>query len=554
MSTKTSYLSSMVTRTDVKAWAAGITRNISEDEIAELIDAIKACPGHKGALVDLLPEQAPLYAGRSANEVMRIRGYILAAFERVGLHDLAIPFVLEELESGRDAYLVAGAAKAIRGLRSPTAQVVPYLFKAIQNIKYVDDALTFDSYKPQWPLKHYTTALQEIFLTFAWLGAYARQAVDQLETLHKDEFADFSSSTRREIRKAIEQIQADSRTVSLDCCKLPLENVMVPDRALQNSNYSKMKQVELQDQDGSYLTYNQFFCDKPTILAFFYTRCSNPNKCSATITKLAHLQKSLQNQGLVSQIKIAAITYDPAFDLPPRLKGYGENRGFSFGEENCLFRVTSGFEDLQGFLALGVNFIGSLVNKHRIELFVLDKDGKVAYAFTRLQWDVEEVVEQAKQLVLQEKADRKAEDKQVFRGKAVLSSFQAVVVPMLVALFPKCPYCWAAYMSVFGVAGIQAIPYKPELLFVLILVMLANLWWMYKLALKRNGLLPFYLCCIGALCVVGGFYADFRMMLFMGLALSVAGTMLNNLPFATYAKIQYVFGSKYRRILKSRSI
>ena len=62
--------------------------------------------------MQLLPERISLYAGRSANETIRMRGYILAAFEQVELPDAALPYVLEELESGRDAYLVAAAARA----------------------------------------------------------------------------------------------------------------------------------------------------------------------------------------------------------------------------------------------------------------------------------------------------------------------------------------------------------------------------------------------------------------------------------------------------------
>jgi hypothetical protein len=64
-----------------------------------------------------------------------------------------------------------------------------------------------------------------------------------------------------------------------------------------------------------------------------------------------------------------------------------------------MFRARTGFRELQEHFQLGVNFTGSTVNRHIIELFVLDSRGKIVVAFTRLQWDVREVLEQARALL-----------------------------------------------------------------------------------------------------------------------------------------------------------
>jgi protein SCO1 len=136
----------------------------SEQEFAEFVDrAGREMNGQ--LLVELLPERIPVYRGRSANTVNRMRGYLLAAFERSGLPEQALPYVLEELESGRDAYLVAAAARSFRGRESRGSDAVPFLLKAIDNIKYVDDSVSFDSYRPSWPLSGHTTALEEIATT-----------------------------------------------------------------------------------------------------------------------------------------------------------------------------------------------------------------------------------------------------------------------------------------------------------------------------------------------------------------------------------------------------
>lgn len=373
-----------------------LDKDTSEDRIAELVDTIKRSPYQRDTLVELLPEQLPLYVGRSTNETIRIRGYILAAFEQVGLPEAAIPYVLEELETGRDAYLVAGAARAVRGLANPSSEFVPFLFKAIENIKYMDDALTFEQYKPRWPIANHTTALSEIFQSFEWLGSQAQSALSDLEVLYHSQ-DDFSTRNRRAIKIAIDAIQTGNKA-SHACCSgdasisnsfvtYPQDHVLKP---------GFVAAIEFEDQANNKLKYSEFFSRIPSIVVFFYTRCNNPNKCSLTITKLGKLQHAIREQGLEGQLKTAAITYDPEYDLPARLKAYGENRGVVFSDDHRFLRTPNGLKELQGFLNLGVNYGGATVNRHRIELFILDDQGRIAGTFARLQWDVEEVLDYAK--------------------------------------------------------------------------------------------------------------------------------------------------------------
>ena len=86
------------------------------------------------------------------------------------------------------------------------------------------------------------------------------------------------------------------------------------------------------------------------MVAFFYTRCDNPNKCSLTITKLGRLQRRLADLGLDGRIQTAAITYDPEFDLPARLRAYGENRGVVFSPSDRLFRTRGALAAAGGLL------------------------------------------------------------------------------------------------------------------------------------------------------------------------------------------------------------
>lgn len=537
-------------------WA--FDQHTCEEEIASFVDSIRQSPPLNCFLTALLPERLPLYANRSANEVIRIRGYILSAFEHVGLPKSAVPFVLEELESGRDAYLVAAAAKALRGLDQPTAKIIPFLFKAIENIKYADDSLTFDVYKPQWPIKQPTTALNEIFKTFEWLGAHATSALPRLGALCKAQGKEFSRTTRTKIEQAINRIRADASDVTPECCELPFGLSATINRfMLSDSDRSLVKDVEFEDQDGKTFKYPEFFSGIPSIVVFFYSRCGNPNKCSLTVTKLANLQDEIRKQGLDERIKTAAITYDPGYDLQSRLRAYGENRGIRFNNNNRFLRTLSGFRELQDYFRLGVNFFSSLVNGHRIELFIVDDHGEVVANFARLQWDAKEVLNRAK-LLVEPNGDEREIPQPACKlpglsklSRHIGSGTLSALPPLVVAFFPKCPICWAAYLSVFGITGLQNIPYSPWLRSAFGLLMLVNLLSIFKRSRKRYGDAAFYISLLGNLVLlVSSMKFQPSGATYIGIAMIFGGALLSSRSSQAGLSLK-AFVSRMRRRVSS---
>jgi protein SCO1/2 len=370
----------------------------AEEEIAALVDAVRARPGGGERLLELLPERHPLYEGRGANAVMRLRGYLLAAFKQTGLPDGALPYVLEELESGREAYTVAAAARAVRGMPAPRPAVVPFLLRAVENIRFSDDTVTFAVYRPSWPAAEGTTAMAEILETLEWMGTRAAAALPALEAMAGPRAAEFTRQNRERIARTIERIRADPAPASCCCAPAPLVGLTrhAPRPAAQPG---ALAEIGLEDQDGEALSYRAFFTGRPAVVAFFYTRCTNPDKCSATITRLARLQERMAEEGIGKRLRVAAITYDPEYDLPARLRAYGANRGFRFGPDDRLLRTRDGFPALSEHFQLGVGFTGTTVNRHRIELFILDGRGEVAVTFERLQWQVEDVLARAGELL-----------------------------------------------------------------------------------------------------------------------------------------------------------
>jgi protein SCO1/2 len=285
-----------------------------------------------------------------------------------------------------------------------------------------------------------------------------------------------------------------------------------------------------EDHAGNRIRYDDFFHGKPSIVAFFYTRCNNPQRCSLTITKLARVQRLLEQRNLDSRIHTAAITYDPAFDVPSRIQNFGNSRGLRMDAEHRMLRTTGDFERVKAYFGLGVNFIESLVSRHRVEVYILDVDGRVAASFERIQWDERQVADQAAALLDQkEEPARPTEPAPVppeKTRKAALVAFNALV-SLAIAFFPKCPICWAAYLSVFGIASFQQIPYTPWLLPVfaaLMLVNLAGLWWRGR---SQRSLIGFYLSAAGSIAILGlGIGLGIPCAAPCGVALNIAGSAL----------------------------
>jgi protein SCO1/2 len=181
------------------------------------------------------------------------------------------------------------------------------------------------------------------------------------------------------------------------------------------------------------------------VVAFFYTRCDNPLKCTLTIAKLSRLQRILRERGLFEQIGVAGITYDPTYDTPDRLLRYGSNRSFQFDAGHALLRAPEGFDVLLRRFELGVSFFDSLVSRHRIEVFILDREGRVAYTFQRLNWSEEQAADEAAALLSAPS-----------RSPSMSPTFDSVapIAGLAASAIPKCPMCWATYLSFLGVAGV----------------------------------------------------------------------------------------------------
>ena len=514
---------------------------MTEEQFCELIAQLAADPSGREQLIELLDEAHPIYDQRGGAVVVRMRGWVLLALARDGLSDAALPFVLEELDNGVDAYLVACAASALRSYATPKGEgaspfaLAPFVVRAISNIRYRDERISLEKFGGFAVGSAGTSPVRELLATLTWLGPHARAVVPEIELLHSG-----PTALSRKYQPAVEQLLTAIRgdaDAAADCCSLPgpvqeLFSWMKTTRTTANP----VESTVLEDQDRQSVTFGEFFRGRPSIVAFFYTRCDNPLKCSLTITKLARIQKLLEAEGVADRINTAGITYDPGFDLAERLRKYGEYRGIRFAPQHRMFRAPEGLDSIRKHFKLGVNFIESVVNRHRIEIYILDAEARVAGYFGRIQWNENDVVLRAME-VLNENSKTKTHGQ---ARTAFASPIFATAAAVALALFPKCPLCWAAYLSLFGIAGLESIPYSPWLQPVLAIMLLLNITSVWFRARSTGRMMPFYLVTAGALAIImSKVFNELPVVAIFGIVLTLSGSLWSTLSLTRRGSLSF---------------
>lgn len=104
----------------------------------------------------------------------------------------------------------------------------------------------------------------------------------------------------------------------------------------------------------------------------------------------------------------------------------------------------------------------------------------------------------------------------------------SLVLGVIIAFFPKCAFCWAAYMSIFSTMGIASIPYLPWLQPVLVIFFIVNVFTMFFIARKRNDYNAFIFGVAGAMFVLFSKVIITSVWLtYLGLLMIVASSLWN---------------------------
>lgn len=105
----------------------------------------------------------------------------------------------------------------------------------------------------------------------------------------------------------------------------------------------------------------------------------------------------------------------------------------------------------------------------------------------------------------------------------------SILMSVLIAFFPKCPFCWAVYMSMFGSVGLAKLPYMGWLLPVLMVLLAFHLVMLWKKT-AQHGYIPFVLSLLGSLLIIIGrsYFPLEEWVLIAGIACIISGSLLNS--------------------------
>ncbi|MCC6581470.1 MAG: SCO family protein [Phycisphaeraceae bacterium] len=154
------------------------------------------------------------------------------------------------------------------------------------------------------------------------------------------------------------------------------------------------------DQDGKEHRLSDLI-NKPTAITFIYTRCPDPKMCPATTLRMANLQHAASEAGLGSQVQLALISYDPAYDTPARLKRWGDDHGIRFSARPHVLMLRPRVDEFRDLLTeLQIDLMpqadGSFL--HRVELILVDRQGRYVRDYLGGTWDNASVAADLKKL------------------------------------------------------------------------------------------------------------------------------------------------------------
>jgi len=130
----------------------------------------------------------------------------------------------------------------------------------------------------------------------------------------------------------------------------------------------------------------------PTLVTFVYTRCPLPEFCPTIETRLSALQRAIRHEAGLAEVRLLAITIDPAHDTPSVLKAHAAARGM-----DPLVTYATG--DVRAIDAFGRQFGLAVTRRdaaggvdHNLRTVILDARHHIVAILTGADWSVDEAL------------------------------------------------------------------------------------------------------------------------------------------------------------------
>lgn len=383
--------------------------------VARALDALRRLgPAARDAapvLVELLSHDAALYQGRDKLGVLRLRAYVLLVLGEIGLPDAARPYLIDALahvDERMHPVEVASAVRAAGRLGASGRDLVPYLLHLFRQ-RFGEEELTLTRYDAEVPKGEATTVQREIVRALSRMcSADDVDALALLERLaHGDAGSELDPRLEDEARAALAAIRTRGATLASRAPAEPAAPapLATPWTVREARKPLRNLDIALVDHAGAAHVLSDLI-DRPVLLTFFYSRCQNAGRCAATVAQLAALQRELGERGLVRSVRLVAVTFEPQFDTPERLRRFALDRGLALGPDALAVRLdVARHPKLVEELKTPVSYSAGWVNSHGIQAALIDAEGRVVRKYVTLLWDNRTVADDLQRLV-QDSASR----------------------------------------------------------------------------------------------------------------------------------------------------
>ena len=156
--------------------------------------------------------------------------------------------------------------------------------------------------------------------------------------------------------------------------------------------------VEFINQDNKKTHLNEFK-GKVLALTFIYTRCPLPDFCIRMSNNFAKIQRLLKKDAsLDGKWHLFSVTFDPGFDRPKILRGYGKSYDADFSDWDFLVTEKKSLEKIaDGFDLTYEPDQGGLI-AHTLRTVLIDKNGNLVAILKGNDWTPDNVTSRIRNL------------------------------------------------------------------------------------------------------------------------------------------------------------
>ena len=163
--------------------------------------------------------------------------------------------------------------------------------------------------------------------------------------------------------------------------------------------------------DGRALTLHQLMDGRITVLAFIYTRCSDPKGCPLSTALLYDLQYVGERDPVIgNSLRLIAVSFDPEYDTPEVIGRYGgEVRPGGDQDAGLMFLTTRSLAELRPILDAYDQPIGPKSEpddpfgpfNHQLRVYLVDRQARIRNIYSLGFLDPRLVVTDIRTLLLE---------------------------------------------------------------------------------------------------------------------------------------------------------